>query len=172
QAKVSDQESKLDTLKEQYAERSEVVVDAKLELASLKNQLKQNKSWLDDVAPRPNPLADTLQANIAQVDGEIRGIQAQRAHLKSELEQFKGTVESMGVWETQLAAKQREREEAEKQWLSLEDKRRDLEIRDKAHPTLVRPIETALVPPDPVRPKKAANIMLSIALATCLGLAT
>ena len=146
--------------------------DAERQLASLKKQLKSADKWLDDDMPRANPLADTLQAKIAEADGEIRGIEAQKAHLEGELAPMRGPVESLASWETELAALQRERDEAEKQWLSLEDKRRDLDIRDRNRAEVEPPDRNRRACPlDPVRPKKAANIMLSIALATCLGLA-
>jgi len=171
QGKIAAQEEKVDELSGQYADSSQTVVDAKAALRSLRNQLKHTDRRLEDTSPRPNPLADALQTKIAEASSEIRGIEAQKAHLDAELSTLRGPVELAGGWETELMALQRERDNAEKQWLSLEEKRRDLEIRAQAHPRMNRLVEGASRPIDPVRPKKAANIMLSIALATCLGLA-
>jgi succinoglycan biosynthesis transport protein ExoP len=174
EGKISEAEDRIEVLREQYTEQSPVLKDARTQLASLQQQLTQRgyEEFIEDQGTRANPLRDNLRQEITRVKTEIRGLEEQKRHIQREIPKYRPDPKGAGIWwEAQLTDLQRTRDNAQKVYDESAKQERDLAVRQQARRQTNRIIERAGVPGDPVRPKKATNILLSIALATCLGLA-
>lgn len=168
--KLAAAEEQFEQVKEQYNESALPYKAAQAQVQSLQRQLDQTDKQLQDKSTHDNPLYGSLLTKVAETESDIRGLRMQQTQLLVRRSQLPKTDANTAAWEVDVVKYQRERDNAEKNWLDLVGRERDLSIRQQGFRPQNRPIETASVPGDPVRPKKATNIMLSIALAICLGL--
>lgn len=166
-------QEKLEDLRMQFHPESSQIKDAAATVANLESRLdpKTTPIILVENSPRPNPLYDSLVQQITSAENEVRLLESQLAAVTSDVQMYATSVSPIADWEVKLRKLERDREIEERQWQDLSARQADLEIRQKAQPIQHRIIETANLPSEPVRPKKATNILLSIALAVCLGLA-
>jgi polysaccharide biosynthesis transport protein len=171
-ARLLEEEERLEGLREQFTDSSTVIYDQKQKIAALEARLKAMDPHLREQALQANADHQQLRAELKANDAQIREFGQQKARLIALLGPAgsRARARSEG-WELELASLERERAAAEKVYLNFAERARDLEIRQKAKTATNRIIETAPVPSVPIRPKKATNILLTIALATCLGLA-
>lgn len=172
-ARVVEAEERVDGLKEQFSDGSQVVLEAQAKLDDLREKLRAPglKSFIEEEGTRSSPVYEALLHKVEQAENDVHSYEKQVANLQARLHEKAAEVNSPDAWEMQLAKLEREYADSEKLFVAESTRKRDLEIRDKALPARVREIELAGVPPVPVRPKKATNIILSVALALCLGLA-
>jgi len=167
--KLDAAQEQFQTVSEQYRADSPQYVGLQAQMTSLEQLLANTEPTVAVPTHKENPLRQSLIDKVVEADSSIEGLQAQASMLKAERDSKKAVVDRVGPWEIRLAAMQRDREQAEKAFLELSSRQRDLEIRDKAARPANRVLEEAATPSEPIRPKKATNIMLSIALALCLG---
>src|SRR5262249_33065680 len=167
QDQIEEQTERLALLREQYNENSQIVQEAKKQLAALQAKFDRMDQFVEEKSYRNNTAVEEIQREIADLERDMNGFRRQKAWVQARLAVERSTKEETVNWESQLAALQRERDQSLNIYNSFADKDRDLSIRlaSKADPNRVIERATQAVQ---VRPKRATNIMLSIALASCL----
>jgi capsular exopolysaccharide synthesis family protein len=168
-AKLAEATVERDMLLKQYRPGSSKVRLVEATMASLQKQLESEP--LEERIPlhAPNERHQQLAERLDGYQTELEGLEAQRAQLVPELDQQRGRLNQLGPWEVRLAQLQRDRDMAEKSYLNLAGKLQDLQIRENARRSTARIIERAAPPGAPIRPRKATNIALSLALGILLG---
>jgi polysaccharide biosynthesis transport protein len=169
QAKIAEATVERDTLRQSYRPESPKLKALDAQLASLQARLSAEPQELRVPLHVPNERYDKLVDRLDTYQTELEGLQAQSAQLEAQLVQKRARMNQLGPWEVRLAQLQREREMAEKSYLNLAARVEDLQIRENARRSTARVLERAVTPAAPVRPRKVANIALSLFLGLLLG---
>jgi polysaccharide biosynthesis transport protein len=169
QAKIAEAKVERDTLSKSYLPESPKMKMLDAQLASLQARLAAEPPELRVPLHVLNERYDKLTDRLDGYQTELEGLQAQYAQLEAQLVQERARMNQLGPWEVRLAHLQRDRDVAEKSYLNLTSRVEDLQIRENARRSTARVLERALTPLRPVRPRKVANIALSLFLGLLLG---
>jgi polysaccharide biosynthesis transport protein len=169
QARLAEATVERATLLKSYRPGSPEISAVDARIGSLQSELKREP--LEQRIPLhvPNERYDKLVDRLDTYQTELEGLQTQSAQLEPQLRQKRQWLNRLGPWEVRLVQLQRDRDVAEKAYLSLAGKLEDLQIRENARRSTARIIESASTPRAPVRPRKAANLALSLCLGVLLG---
>jgi polysaccharide biosynthesis transport protein len=169
QARLAEATVERATLLKSYRPGSPEISAVDARIASLQSELKREPLEQRIRLHVPNERYDKLIDRLDTYQTELEGLQTQYAQLEPQLQEKRQRMNQLGPWEVRLVQLQRDRDMAEKSYLSLAGKLEDLQIRENARRSTARIIETASTPGSPVRPRKAANLALSLCLGVLLG---
>jgi polysaccharide biosynthesis transport protein len=169
QTKLAEATVERDTLLKLYRPGSRKIRAVEAQIASLRVRLAAEP--LEQRVPLhvPNERYEKLLDRLDAYQTEQEGLQAQYAQIEPQLSQKRQQLSQLGPWEVRLTQLQRNRDMAEKTYLSLAGKLEDLQIRENARRSTARIIERALLPDAPVRPRIATNLAVSLLLGILLG---
>jgi polysaccharide biosynthesis transport protein len=173
QEKLTELEVELAQAKQEYQPGSRMVKSLEAQVASMKAAVEAEPLELAVVTHTPNPDRPPLQSKLAELRADLEGFVANHHRARARFQSIQNTVDDIGPWEIQHQRLTQAREAALASFTSMSDKLKDLEIRQQARITTVRPIERAAVPNQPIAPRKEANIALTfmLGLAAAIGLA-
>jgi succinoglycan biosynthesis transport protein ExoP len=169
-------QNQLDDLKQRrvallqlYQENNYRVRNLDAEIAAMEARLKREPEEKKTIQRMPNSTRFDLRARSVAARAELRGLAAAHAHLEAAVAKGRSIMNTMGHLPIRLARYNRERDMAEAAYNSLEESRRELEIRYNAQRDTAHIIEPAAIPRVPIRPRKALNLMFASLMGLCLG---
>lgn len=157
-------------LAEEYQESSPRIAILDAQIARLREELQREPRERRLTLHVLNPAREEMIANLKRLQTEREGLRATRARLLRELNARRYRVSRLGPWEVQLTRLSRSREAAEKRYLALQEKLHVLQLRENARGSSARPIEHAVTPTSPIRPRKGLTLALSLLLGLLAGL--
>lgn len=167
---------KLDDLKIQrvellkdYKETSPRIQALDKQIAAFTDQLGKESPEVEVRSYLPNPTRAPMQVKLGELEAALEGYQAAYNAAAAQLEARKSVMAKPTDWQVQLSRLTQDRDAAQSAYRGLADHLRELEIRGKLVDHTARPIERAEIPTDPVRPRKATGIALSVILALCIA---
>jgi succinoglycan biosynthesis transport protein ExoP len=156
-------------LLEIYQPQHENVVAVDRQLATLEAQLRDEPPILYGKTFVPNAARNQLLNQLANMRASLYGARAESNSASAQLTAISAEMSQGNEWEVELNRLTRARELAQAAFMTLSEKRRDLEIRKEAQIETVKALEVAGKPTTPVRPRKTINIMLTAILALFLA---
>jgi tyrosine-protein kinase Etk/Wzc len=139
------------------------------QIATLEAQLAREPTEVRVPLHVPNERYDKLLERLDSYQTELEGASVLSAGLEAQLRQKRGRLNQLGPWEVRMVQLQRDRDMAEKSYLSLANRLQDLQIRENARRSTARIIENAVPPPAPIRPRRVVNLVLSLLVGALVG---
>lgn len=169
---IADVEQKRVGLLVDFKETSPVVKQLDVQLADLTKRLEKEPLTRELKTKLPNAEHAGIVAKLRDREDELRRLQAQYNRVNGELMARTETsnVGQLGVWEVQLAALKRERDQAERRYAVLTERLQDLQIREKAGSAGARPILRATPPGSPSFPNPPRMLLVAAVMGLLLGI--
>ena len=143
-----------------FDEQISVLTDKlKTELAKLASQ---------DIV-NPVAMSESLFQSKVEIEANIQALRPKVASLKNIVDEYTHELESLPQKSLQLARLQRAAKVDEKIFLMMKEKFQESRITEVGQLGDVRIIDAARPPKDPIRPKKALNLVLGLIIGVGLG---
>jgi len=123
-----------------------------------------------NVVSNPNGVRETLRAAIVDLNAGIRSQTATMADTKSQLAQARADLGRYPDRQLALDRLQRARDGAARSATTFDGQLADLSLREKARHASAHVIQPAAVPLNPIRPKKALNILFACLIGLFVGI--
>jgi len=154
-----------------YKPTHRIVTDLQQACNDLRAKLAATPDELKVKTHKPNEERTTLQSNIAELRAKLHGYQARLNASRGRFEARRSIVDEIAPFELEAARLSREKDTAQAAYLSLTNQLRDLNLRLAANTNMIgtRKLERAGVPREPIAPRKATNIALTVLLALAVA---
>lgn len=170
QRSLVDKESVLLAAKEEYGTDNDRLLGLVAEINRLNQYAKSYKASFPIRNVERNPSIEAFVNEVDKLKIELSSLQRASEPNKIELDRIKKRLSSVPDFANTIAEKQRSREFASEQIRYFTTKMQDIDLRRNAKVETSRVIEEAIVPAEPIRPKKPQNIMFAGLLGVFLGL--
>jgi succinoglycan biosynthesis transport protein ExoP len=171
-AQLAQLEIKRAELLQEYTPGSPEVQQVEGQIASLRQDLsRMSRLEVSTLNQRPNPIKESLNQQIAALRGQVQAsdkrvgaLAVTARRLRGELGRLPQQEKQLGQLETDLAAQL-------KTYEMLNEKYQSLRISEEAQVASAQILSLANVPNNPVSPRKALNIAMSVVLGLMLAVA-
>jgi polysaccharide biosynthesis transport protein len=169
--KLDELEYRRAELELQFKPDSRQVRDVRSQIARLQDQIGREPDELPNRTALPNPARATMQAKLAELQTTLLGYQTEYNAAAAQFNGLQRQGDNLAALEVQQTALTRERDLAQSSYMQLTGQLQNLRLREQGQKEikLARKIEGASVPTQPIRPKKAMNVALSVLLALFLA---
>ncbi len=140
------------------------------QIAELQHQLALQPALKPNVSSNPNGVRETLRAGIVELKANIRTQTAYMAATQAQLAKARADLGRYPDRQLQLDRLQRARDGAARSAQTFDSQLGDLSLREKARHASAHVIQPAAVPLNPVRPKKALNILFACLIGLFVGI--
>jgi hypothetical protein len=154
----------------QYREHTPAVVIINAQIQRVKQRLAAEPAEQAIPLTTPNPAYDEMRTRLNELERDLNGLHAERAELSAQLASERERMYQLGPWEVQLAQLTRAAAVAEKSFLMLDEKLQELTIRENVHVSPARIAQYAVVPIEPVFPRKGITLVIAAMLGIMTGL--
>ena len=140
------------------------------QISALKVRLAAQPTLATTVTQTPNAFRLSLQQKISDLQAQIPVLKTQIATNDVNLASAKAQIGQYAGLELTLNRLTAEHDAAQRDDKNFSDQLADLNLREKAHHSAARIIETAQVPDTPVRPKRVQSILFAGLIGLFVGL--
>lgn len=167
------------TLKEQellrkYNENNPLVVEAKKNLDTVTQYLKEQEENISVKVKTGNPLYQSVEADLFKAESELSALLSKCKTIKSQINQLDREVSTLDRSEARLQNLKREIVMNEKNYSAYADRQEDArisEVMNRLKMSNITIVQAADVPSKPARANKGLKIMMGILVALVLGVA-
>jgi len=124
---------------------------------------------VEQVETRPNEHYGRLRAQVMELRAQRQAAVSRLIALEAQGQPPVTELSQLAGWQVDLGRLTRDRDVAEKQYLTHLTQLQDIRVREQAIPRMMELVETAGVPSVPVRPDKIKQVMLAMILGLVLG---
>jgi len=161
-------------LLQKYNENTPLVVNVRKEITIVQDFIKKQEEDLKGkVRTGQNIVYQDLEREMIKTQAELSSQEARRATLQGQITQLDMEIQSLDLRENELQNLRRELAANERNYKTYLEKVEEARISDdlnRQKMANISVIQTASVPPKPIKPKKARNIVLGIILGAVSGL--
>ena len=161
-------------LLQKYNENTPLVVNVRKEITIVQDFIKKQEEDLKGkVRTGQNIVYQDLEREMIKTQAELSSQEARRATLQGQITQLDMEIQSLDLRENELQNLRRELAANERNYKTYLEKVEEARISDdlnRQKMANISVIQTASVPPKPIKPKKALNIALGIILGAVSGL--
>lgn len=157
------------TQKGGFTAKAPQIIALDAQAAELKRQLAAQPPLTTTESVSPNALRATMAAKIGEFQTQEAAQVTQLAATRRALAQAQTQVGKYPGYENALAALKRDADGAQAADEMYSSKLADLNLRAQAHHATARIIEPALIPTDPVRPKRPLSILFACLIGLFVG---
>ena len=171
QVKIDELETELTSLGTTLGPSADAIVVKTKQLAELRLRLVKYRKSTPIRTARFNPAYATLNERIIQLEIDASAAATRAAGIATSLKAADARLNQFPLWENyyqRLESRIKSSQERSKYW---SDQAQNIELRLKTISTNIQPIERALLPTIPIRPKKQQNIILAAVIGLVLGFA-
>ncbi len=140
------------------------------QIAALKARLAAQPTLSTTITQSPNAFRLSLQQKISDLQAQIPVVQTEIATTGTNLKAAQAQIGSYAGLELTLNRLIAEHDAAQSQDKNFSDQLADLNLREKAHHSAARIIESAQVPDAPVRPKRTQSMIFAALIGLFVGL--
>ncbi len=140
------------------------------QIAALKGRLAAQPTLATTETQTPNAFRLGLQQKIDDLQAQIPVLQTQIATADTNLKAAQAQIGAYAGLELTLSRLTAEHDAAQSQDKNFSDQLNDLNLREKAHHSAARIIESAQVPDAPIRPKRVQSILFAALIGLFVGL--
>ena len=170
QRTLADKEAVLAAVKEELGSENDRLHALIAEINRLNQYAKAYKAGFSERNKMRDPNVESFESELNKLRIDLASTRRAAEPNAAELNRIKVRLASVPDFANMIAEKQRNREFASDQIRYFTTKMQDIDLRRNAKVETSRVIEEAIVPSDPIRPKKPQNIMFAGLLGIFLGL--
>jgi succinoglycan biosynthesis transport protein ExoP len=167
---IADKESAIAAAKEELGSDNDRMRAMVAEINRLNQYAKAYKASFDDRNKIRDPNYENFETELKRLKIDLSSLQYSAKPNQAEIARIKARLSSVPDFTNVTKEKQQSQEFAAKQIEYFTTKMQDLDLRRNAKVEGSRIIEEAIVPSEPVRPKKPQNIMFAGLLGIFFGL--
>ncbi|MEI9476849.1 MAG: GNVR domain-containing protein, partial [Deltaproteobacteria bacterium] len=161
-------------LLQKYNENTPLVVNVRKEITIVQDFIKKQEEDLKGkVRTGQNIVYQDLEREMIKTQAELSSQEARRAALQGQIAQLDIEIPNLDLRENELENLKRDVSSNERNYKTYLEKVEEARISDdlnRQKMANISVIQTASVPPKPIKPKKALNIVLGIILGAVSGL--
>ena len=161
-------------LLQKYNENTPLVVNVRKEITIVQGFIKEQEEDLKGkVRTGQNIVYQDLEREIIKTQAELSSQEAKRAALQGQIAQLDIEIPNLDLRENELENLKRDMSSNERNYKTYLEKVEEARISDdlnRQKMANISVIQTASVPPKPIKPRKRLNIALSIVLGAVAGL--
>lgn len=171
QVKIDELETELTAIGTTLGANADSVVVKNRQLEELRKRLVEYRKTTPTRTARFNPSYLALNERIIQLEVDALASTTRAAGVAESLKSAEARLNQFPLWENyyqRLESRIKSSQDRSKYWA---DQAQNIELRLKTISSNIRPIERALLPTVPIRPKKQQNIILAAFVGIVLGFA-
>ncbi|GJL49375.1 GumC family protein [Candidatus Nitrospira salsa] len=161
-------------LSTRYKDTSRFLINIRSEIQMIEKFIHDQESILTDrVTTERNPVYQELSIEIHKAKSELRSLESQADAITLQLKELDANLSKLDTLAKELEELQLQVESAEKNYtmyLSKVEDARVAEEMDHLKLANISVIQSAVVPAEPIRPKKALNVLIAIILGGAAGI--
>jgi uncharacterized protein involved in exopolysaccharide biosynthesis len=173
QSRLLELKLKEQELRRKYTDNNRLVVDAKKEVETVNQFLKDQEEGIIGKVKTGNPVYQNMEMDLFRAEADLNSQAAKADALKSQLRQLDKEIASLDMSESKIQNLKRELALNEKNYKTYSDRHEEARISDAMNRlklSNISVIQTAFVPVKPIKPKKKINIMLGVLLGIISGI--
>ncbi|BDI33121.1 hypothetical protein CCAX7_51720 [Capsulimonas corticalis] len=140
------------------------------EIAGLKSQLAALPAVSTTMTSNPNTVRENLRAKVASSEGDVASLEARVLETQTLLEQAKSELATYPSLEAPAEQYQNEHDTALASYQMYATTLQNLNLREQARHVSAHVIEPAVVPTEPIRPKRLLNFLFAIIMGGVIGI--
>ncbi|HQU70976.1 MAG: polysaccharide biosynthesis tyrosine autokinase [Calditrichaeota bacterium] len=143
-----------------------------MRIRAVQRRLEEEAQRIATTSMVSNPLevVQILITNILNAETQIKGYTAKVSALRDVVDSYERELEQLPGQGLELARLRRQLEVDQTTYLLLNQKREETRIVEAGQKEVVRSIDAAIEPQEPISPKKRLNLMLGAVLGLALGI--
>lgn len=172
-SKLLESQLKEQELSRKYTGNNRLVVDAKREVETVNQFLKDQEEGILSKVKTGNPVYQNMEMDLFRSEADLNSQTAKAAALRSQLRQLDKEIASLDMSESAIQNLKRDVAINDKNYKTYADRHEDARISDAMNRqklSNISIIQGAIPPIDPIKPKKTYNIILGIILGLVAGL--
>ena len=158
-----------------YKESSRLVVEVRKEIELIEEFIKEQGDELSDrVTTGKNPVYQQIEMQALSAESELHALLSKQKVLKRQIQDLDTKLARHGELGKELADLEHDVEldqQNYEMYLNKVEEARISEEMDRLNMANISVIQSAIIPAEPIRPKKALNIVLGIFLGAAAGIA-
>ena len=170
QNQLSNLEVQLAGMKEKYSQNSPLVTDMEIQIRQIKNEINQKVAEIvGSKVSSVNPIYQSLLSQQVTLESNLIAMETKRKILTGVIAQYEAKLEKLPEKEMQLARLERSVRAAENIYLTLLDSYQQARISEAMELGDIKIIDQALIPKNPIKPRKTLNFAIGGVLGLMLG---
>lgn len=160
-------------LRKKYTEDNRLVVNARKDIALVKDFLREQEEELGKKVRNANPVFQDIKRDLFRAETEVSGLNSRAAVISSQLRSVDGEIRALDLSEKRLENLKREKALNEKNYQTYAERTEEARISDEMNRLKlanISVIQTAAVPSEPVMPKKKLNLVIGLLLGAAAGI--
>jgi uncharacterized protein involved in exopolysaccharide biosynthesis len=160
-------------LLKKYTENNRLVVNTRKDIAMVKDFLKEQEADINSKVKTGNQVYQNTEIELIKSETELNAQKGKAMALHQQLAEVDGKVRSLDYSEKEMQQLKREQTINEKNFQTYAEKAEEARITDDMNRLKmadISVIQKAIIPPEPVKPKKRMNIALAIVVGMVSGL--
>ncbi len=160
-------------LSSKYTDNNRLLVNVRQEIQIVRDFLKEQEEAIGGKVKTSNPVYQEAEKGAINAEAEEASLRVKAATLQAQIGQLDNEIRTLDLQEKDLQGLKREVTTNDKNFRTYQDKKEEARISDEMNRQKlanISVIQAAVVPSKPIKPKKALNILLSIILGAVSGL--
>jgi succinoglycan biosynthesis transport protein ExoP len=153
-----------------YTAKAPQVKAIDAEISTLQTRLAGLPAVSTTMTSNPNTVRESLRTKLASSEGDVANLEASVLESKSLLTQAKNELATFPTYEAPAEQIQNEHDAALSAYQMYSTTLQNLNLREQARHVSAHVIEPAVIPSQPVRPKKALNFLFAIIMGGVIGI--
>jgi polysaccharide chain length determinant protein (PEP-CTERM system associated) len=171
QSKLTDLQIQLPALKEKYSEKSPQVTEVEIQIKQIENEISQKVAEIvGSTVSTVNPIYQSLLSQMVTLETNMISLETKSNSISEIVTQYENRLEELPEKEIQLARLERAVRVAENIYLTLLESYQEARISEAMELGDIRVVDAALVPDNPIKPRKMLNLAIGGVLGLMLGI--
>lgn len=168
--KLADLEVALAAALEKYTDRHPTVIQLKAQIDEIKQEMtKEVARVLSSETVSPNPTHQTIYQQILLMQVERLSGEERKKALQNAIKDKEASYQALPQKEMDLTRLVREKTILENTFITLKNKNQEFRIAERSTRSDIDIIDRAIVPQDPVKPKKTLNVLVAMFIGLFVG---
>lgn len=159
-------------LLKKYTENNLLVINARKDIALVKNFLSEQEEELRKKTKNANPVYQDIKKDLVRAEADASGLGSRSAVIVNQIRTIDNEIRSMDLAEKNLEQLKRQKEINEKNYQTYAERTEEARISEAMNRLKlanISVIEAASIPYEPVMPKKGLNLALALFLGAGLA---
>jgi uncharacterized protein involved in exopolysaccharide biosynthesis len=168
---LTDLQIQLPALKEKYSEKSPQVTEVEIQIKQIENEISQKVAEIvGSTVSTVNPIYQSLLSQMVTLETNMISLETKSNSISEIVTQYENRLEELPEKEIQLARLERAVRVAENIYLTLLESYQEARISEAMELGDIRVVDAALVPDNPIKPRKMLNLAIGGVLGLMLGI--
>ncbi|MFH1563002.1 MAG: GumC family protein [Nitrospirota bacterium] len=170
-ANITSLEVELPTLLKKYGKTHPKIMEVKSRIKEATSKLKTEvEKVVSSEVSTLNPIHENIKEKLIASETQINALEAKGNALVTTIDKYKSRLEDLAEKEMMLGQLSREVVSTEKMYNILLEKQQEAMISEAIKIGNIRVVEPALVPVEPISPRKTRNLLIGVLCSLMVGL--